>query len=395
MLTATPLARALLLMAALLLALPVAGGLALLDEPRRERILGRGLAPWPWAEPGLDAPRGLTQALADRALGVAASARTLAWIRYETLGDDGVVPVVRNAPLAFVTDHNLLGRRDFNAIAASCTPDLPGAVWPAALRHRAARIAESAGAPGRAVVFLAVPSKPVLYADRLPPSVPPHLRRGCRAADARWAEAWAGDAEQRGYAVTYPLAGFRAARDGAHFYPPENFHADGAGADLAARAALRALYPDEPWPEPRYAPRPGRADMRPFYLYDRQITLLKRADGPTPRRAHAIEARVAAEFPELPPVRAWRMREAPTRRAVVIGNSFVLRIAPHLARGYGELILVEGNRLAPETTAAVFDRLIPAIDPDAVVLVYHDAALKTRGLGRLIEGLSARPSDPE
>ncbi len=386
MLTASPLARALALLAALLLAAPVAAGLVLLDERRRERVLGRGLDPWPWAEPGPDAPRRLTRALADRALGVATAAAALARLRYEALGDDGVVPVVRNAPLAFVTDHNLLGRRDFNAIRASCTPDVPGAVWPAATRHRAGRIAAAAGAPARAVLFLAVPSKPVLYADRLPASVPAALREDCRAAGEGWAEAWAAAAARRGYRVAYPLAAFRAMRDRPHFYPPENFHADGAAADLAARAALAALYPDEPRPAPRYAERPGRADMRAFYLYDRRITRLEPVGVPRPARDGAAEARLAARFPGMPAVTAWRTADAPERDALVVGNSFAVRIAPHLARGFRRLTLVEANRLGPKTASTLFDEVIPALEPDAVIFVHHDAALKTRGLDDLLAG---------
>lgn len=389
------LCRALLIGAATLLAVPVGVGLATVDADQRARALNRPLTPLPRAGAVLSDPFGaarqLTEYAADRSLGLLGSARGLAAFRYEVLGDAGAANTVRNGNLVFVADHDLFGARQNRAIRQSCTDPGEGGLG-ARMIARGARLAEAAGAPARKVGILIVPSKPVLYADRLPAAVPAALRARCARArvETGWAEAWRAEAAARGHVMAYPLAAFEAARDRPHFYPPENFHTEGAAAHLAAWSMLDRLYPGEfpPGSVPFETVR-GVADMRSVYLYDRAIALREPQYGArTPRRDPATEARLRERYPNIRTFFAWRNRGAGTgRRALVIGNSFSQHVTPDLAVGFDETVLVFTNRLTPKGAAGIFRWLIPQWNPDAVIFVHHEAAHKGTGLSRLMAGL--------
>lgn len=380
--------RCLLLGAAAVLAAPVVLGLGTIDPAKRARALNRPLAEMPKAQSILTDPIGavgqVADHLADRSLGLLTSARWMAAFRYEVLGDAGARTTVRQGDFTFVADHDLYGERGFRAIHASCA-DANAEGLRSQITERGARLAAAAGAPERPVGFLVVPSKPVLYADRLPAAVPAELRKACAAAraDTGWAKTWAADAERHGYRALYPLAAFEEERETPHFYPPENFHSHGAAGHLAAWSMLDRLYPgDYPPGGPGFRTVTGKADMRSVYLYDRRITILRPRYGKIrATRDSAAEQEIGERFPGIREFRVWR-RETPTlrRRAVAIGNSFSLHVAPHIAVGFDELILVFTNRLSVDGARAIFLELIPEEAPDAVIFIHHEAAHKGRGL---------------
>ncbi|MEO0620799.1 MAG: hypothetical protein AAF183_01095 [Pseudomonadota bacterium] len=389
------LTRALLVGAAVLLAAPVVAGIALTDPEERTRKLNRPLAELPTLEDATSAPWDalgtVARYAADRSLGVLSSALWLTTFRYEVLRDPGVDNTVRNGSLVFLADHEIGGERIFRAIQKSCAdPRADGLAE--RMMAEAARLAAASGAPERKVGVLMVPTKPVLYADRLPPSVPAAYRQACMTARAEtsWIDLWEQDAEAHGYAMTYPLHAFEADRDTPHFYPPENFHTSGAAAHVAAWSLLNRLYPGEYEPgAPGYRLKTGKADMRSIYLRYRQIPLLEPKYGPKrPKRAPMEEAALKKQHPEIPRFQVWRSNEQKLgRRALVVGNSFSLHIGRHVAPAFDETVLVYTNGLKRPGAQRLFAEIIPDLDPGAVIFIHHDAGQKGFGLHRILWGI--------
>ncbi|MEM9144586.1 MAG: hypothetical protein AAGC57_00205 [Pseudomonadota bacterium] len=377
---------------AVALAVPIAAGFATIDPEKRARALNRPLAEWPTTEEARQDPIGVVGRLADmaadRSLGLLTSARWLNQLRYETLGDPGGANVVRNGDFVFLTDHDLNGRPDYRAIHASCAAR--DAERSQEIIARAGVLADASGTPDRKSAILVVPSKPVLYADRLPVAVPADLRDACMEAraDLQWAAQLRKTAAAQGFLAAYPFRAFDDKRDKPHFYPPENFHTAGWSAHFAAWFVLNRLYPGEFVPgSPGFGTVRAKADMPSVYLYDRDIQLR------TPRygkaratRDKADEADLQARYPEVLEFRVWRSTERGSgRTAVVIGNSFSLYIAPHLAVGFDRLVLIYQNRLRVPGARRLYTEVIPEIDPDAVIYIHHDAAHMTGRAFRPLE----------
>ncbi|GMG83471.1 hypothetical protein LNKW23_26840 [Paralimibaculum aggregatum] len=402
------------LLVALLLAAPVAIGLLTTEPERRSRQLKRVLAPLPaaadWAGNPHAALGGLADFAADRIAGLLAASRGLAMLRHEVFADPAALNVVRNGDFIFVVDHYLVdGRRDFRALRNSCRLGGHGEPWITALAGRVGALARGVAAPGRRIGFLAVPTKPVLYWDRLPPSVPPELRRACRRSAERqpWAAALHDLARAEGFAFDYPLERLAKHRDEADFYPPGNFHTEGMSAHLATWSLLAQLYPGEYRPgAPGYRTRTGTADMKDFLLYSREIVFRQPRYGR--RDAHRdadAEAALIARHPDIPRLQVYRRVPAaiggdhsgPPRRGLVIGNSFAVHTVADLAPGFTETILLPTNFMAPATAQRLFAEIIPALAPDAIVFVFHDAGFKRErnAIERLADALRAVQAEAE
>ncbi|GMG81154.1 hypothetical protein LNKW23_03660 [Paralimibaculum aggregatum] len=370
---------------AALLALPLGWGLAHDDRGARSLFLGRPLAALPgaatWAGDPHGALRGAAAFLEDRMAGPVPATRALARLRYHGLGDPGSDAVIRNGALLFNAASDAGGRLVHVILRRACGRPDDGGPWLAPLIANSRALAAALAGPGRRVSFLAVPGKPVVYADRLPAAVAPDLRAAClstRAAPELFA--WVEALTAAGIVARYPLRRFEAMRDRPHFYPPENFHTEGMAAHLAAWDLLEALKPGHPPAgSVPFAAETRRSDLTPLIGFSLEVAMAEPDYGPaTPRRAHAEEKRLAELLlPEIPRgrwLRVWR-NPAPgaTGRAVVFGNSFALYVPQHLAPGFREVIAVPNNALLGPDLARVIRPLIAEVQPQEVIFLMNDA----------------------
>lgn len=397
------------LAAAAVLALPAIWGLATADTATLHRHWGRPPAPLPpaaaWAEDPRAAARGVLDHLTDRIAMVPEATRALGEIRYAWLGDPGSPMLLRAGSLLFNGASTADGRLRQVILRRACLgPDDGGSgtgeAWQTALAENSRALAAALGGPGRRVSFLAVPGKPILYADRLPPSTLPELRSAC--AEARRAPplaAWQTALAEAGLIAHYPLRRLEAERDRPHFYPPENFHSEGMAAHFTAWSHLAALFPGAfaPGSVP-FRAQPAVSDLRSMVGYDLPITLMTPDYGAAPPyRAHRIEKALGTKLlPEIPHprwLRVWR-NDAPDTRgtAVVFGNSFGLYVPQHFAPAFSRVAVVTNNAVSLDQLARIGPALIAEIAPSEVIFVVNDAYAARFQLGRFRSALA--PDDP-
>ncbi len=392
-------ARALLVLAAGLLAAPAAIGPRLSDDRALRAHLGRAPAPFAeaeaWSRAPVAAARATLAALSDRLPGRAAATRALGELRFFVLGDPPSDALIRADPLLFNGAATADGRLRHVILRRACERADDDRPWEAELAANTRRLAEGLAAPGRRVAFLLVPGKPVLYADRLPPTVAPELRAACRRAmgPAGRLRAWEAEMRAEGLTALYPLDLMIAARDRPHMYPPENFHAEGMGAHLAAWALLAALDPAHPAPgSVPMRPRPARSDMGPLIGFALPMTLLEPDYGPrAPERDRAREQALGRLIEGRRPgqwIRVWRNPDPEaTGTALTLSNSFGFYVPQHLAPAYREVVAVVVNTLDAPRIATVHAQVLPAVAPDDVAVLVNDAYAVRFSLARIAGGL--------
>ncbi|MGF1502162.1 MAG: hypothetical protein ACFBSD_10125 [Paracoccaceae bacterium] len=379
------LVRLLLGAAAAILAAPVILGAALTDVEERARRLNRPLAEVPTFAEAVADPQGAVRqaiaALTDRSLGMLSASEALTRIRHDVLGDPGAETVVRNGEFVFLTDNNPVDGRQFSAIRFACRNPDDAHLWVPRLTNATRRLAGALARDGRRVSFLTVPSKPVLYHDRLPESVPFGLRQNCLRASVENAEmgAWTAALAADGIIATYPLRLMKAERDRPHFYPPENFHAVGAAAHFAAWAHLDALFPGAFPPGSVPIPPDYRAaDLANVFGYRREIVRLVPQYGDRrPRYDQRRSAALSVAYPELPLIRVWRAPHSTGRgRALIIGNSFATYLDRHIAVAFDETVFAFANEVWGADLRRLLTEFVARTDPDELIFLFHDRTVK-------------------
>lgn len=374
------------------------------DTAKRSSQLGRPIAALPEADAIAADPRSAAHRvfdhLGDRAAGAMAAARILARVRFSALGDAGAANLVRNGRFLFLKTHAAESDRPFGAIEDACRPMGQDAAWPAEIARRFTVLARAAGAPGRRIGLLAVPTKPVLYWENLPRHVPAELRRSCASAGSTWAAQAGAAAGAHGFAFAYPLAEMRELRGGPHFYPPENFHAAGEAAHFAAWTLLDRLYPGEFTPgRLGYRGHTARNDLGSALLFSLPIRLRSpNYGGLRAKPAPKVQARLRSRHPQIRGMQVRQPQEpANPRRAVLIGNSFAEALLPDIAAGFQETVFVPTNSLSIQASHHLFAHLLPDLAPDAVLFVAHDGGIKRdrNALLRMVHAIETPPDAPD
>jgi hypothetical protein len=330
--------------------------------------------------------------LTDRAAGVFPSVGLLGRLRHETLGDAGAGTLVRNGPFVFLTDHAIGEGRNFKGMRMSCEEPSAGRDWLATLSQTTRDLHARLGTPTRRVSFVAIPSKPVVYADALPVQVPPDLRAACARAGApgNALDRWVAEMTDEGIVAVHPLEPLRRLGAAPEFYPAGNFHAEGAGAHVAAWSLLNRLRPGE-W-EPGSVPmipQIRKADLNNMLVYKRQIPMLvpDYGDKAVFRALKRIDD-LRARYPMFPLVQVWRPVDGTRRgRALVIANSFGNYLTEHIAPAFAETVLVYTNGITPEAIKVLMHGFMDEFAPHEVIFLFHDGSFKTGALNPFRDGL--------
>ncbi len=241
------------------------------------------------------------------------------------------------------------------------------------------------------VTFAIVPSKPLLYADKLPASVPAELRESC--LNTKPEDTVAGhvlaDSHDKLHKVYYPMEQLLEKRNEPEFYPPGNFHPNSKLNHVFARGLLTQL-----GLEPRAdfgssgKLQTIRADLPAIgfnrdalawqYTYP-EYGVVSARHYPKWIKKHNPKAQDYGNFATQNP-----MSQA---KVLILSNSFGAFIAPHLAPGFRSIIQVNTNNLKKQETLPFFEQAMNQIQPDEVIFLLHDSALPNFFLRTLADAL--------
>jgi hypothetical protein len=241
--------------------------------------------------------------------------------------------------------------------------------------------------------LLIIPSKKTLYAEHLPKSVPRALRSRClRMRDRGNPIAHLALVHAQSVIDAYPV--LLPFRNRPHFYPPENFHADGESAMRTVSAAILDMgYPEPPRGDrDQFQPVPAVDDLGGVRGFPLQIRLSEPVDFDKTKLAQNADFRafIAAKFGTGVYARRYQNADAPHKRSVLlISNSFGNRVAPYFASAYETVDLINTNQLKSiEAHMQLFEEVVFLKSHEEVVFILQDEALFNERLKRYSEALT-------
>lgn len=266
--------------------------------------------------------------------------------------------------------------KPYNRYRLNCEPD------PATVRttiFTLERLERAAMAAGLELTIALLPSKVLLYPERLPHTVPMHLRRACRALapeDTLPALVEQGLKRSRS-SFFFPFEELARHKDEPDFYPPGNFHANSQASHLFAQRMLEWMGND---PGPAFD-RGGKTTAITADLdmlgFRREITAWT-----YPYESFGVKAYrrqpdwVRDYFPNTADFGMF-MTAFPSsaKTGLLLTNSFGKYLAPHLAPGFKRLFHVNLNHVASSEIEARFESLVERTGASDLVILVQDAAL--------------------
>ncbi|MDP5070179.1 MAG: hypothetical protein NWQ45_04700, partial [Congregibacter sp.] len=313
--------------------------------------------------------------------------------QFYVFGDSPVANVdVGDAGFVFLNSHNV--EHPHSAISSLCTPNARQIEKTRAAMTALASVARSYGAT---MTFAIVPSKPLLYPERLPATVPETLRKAClslkpaqSAAGQLKLAARSADIDDEGYRVFFPFGALYAMRDQPAFYPPGNFHASSM-INHEFAAGLLDLMDIEPGAAFARSGRLKmiRADLNMMgfnrrvqawtYPYADYAVVFKHREPAWVKRYYS-KARDFGQFEAAHP--------ASQRSALLLSNSFGHYMAPHLAIGFRSLRHINVNALDASEAVSFLRQVLEKVQPDDVIYLIHDGGIPNTQLEMLAEAAS-------
>lgn len=247
-----------------------------------------------------------------------------------------------------------------------------------------------------ALALVIPPSKPVLYPEKLPHSVPAEVREACnryRLGDypAKQLQRWS---ENRKTIVIDLYDSFYADRFSGNFYPKENFHFSGASAHRAAAITLDRLRIETDAEFNKSRPATILTpDLSQFFGFRRRISLqqfdydafgVQQRRGKPDVRDIIERARDFGSFSTSSPLS--------DRRALVISDSFGVFASSHLAPGYKSVTWINTNALQPKEVTRFFGTFVRERATDDLIFLFHDGSLPNR-TSRWIDSLRELEQD--
>ncbi|WOJ95192.1 hypothetical protein R0135_08460 [Congregibacter variabilis] len=286
------------------------------------------------------------------------------------VGDDGFV---------FFNAHS--ATRPYAAIKKICRPSTPHIKK---TERAMAAFASAVREYGASISYAIVPSKPLLYPQELPATVPAPHRKACLALDPL--QSAAGQLRERAsgkdYAVHFPVEELLSMRNEPAFYPPGNFHSASKINHVFAAGLLRSLDID---PGTAYSKGARlqmiNADMRVMgFVRSVQAWTYPYAD---------FRVSVNRGKPEWVTRYYSRARDfgtyvsarpASNRSALLLSNSFGAFVAPHLAPGFKSLTHINLNALQESEAALFLQQIMERVKPDDLIVLFHDGGIPSAPL---------------
>ncbi|MFT4767884.1 MAG: hypothetical protein ACI8RN_001014 [Glaciecola sp.] len=293
------------------------------------------------------------------------------------VGDDGFV---------FFNAHS--ATRPYAAIKKLCKPSAPHVKKTERAMASFAAVVRGYGAT---ISYAIVPSKPLLYPENLPATVPAPHRKACMSLDPM--DSAAGQLRKgssgKNYRVHFPVEKLLSMRDQPAFYPPGNFHSASMINHEFAGGLLQSLGID-----PGAAYSKGAklsvisADMRALgfvrrvqawtYPYADYRVSVKRGEPDWVTRYY-VRARDFGSYVSAKP--------ASNRSALLLSNSFGAFVAPHLAPGFKSLTHINLNALQEAEATVFLQQLMERVKPDDVIVLFHDGGIPSSPLYMLANAL--------
>jgi hypothetical protein len=382
-LTHPRLIRFIVFIVALLFALPILIGLRSMTEADVQRLYNRSPTELPDPREIVnDPPAALQRAVqyfSERIAGVAFMTKSVQQMRFTWLKDPGSPLIARSRELVFLSAFDTAAPPMDN-IRNSCRvgDGRNTALWLQKLIENTQFVHSSLDTAALKIGFLIIPSKPVVYYDRLPKGTPASIRSLCaQSAVSGELEHWMVEMEEANIAASYPLALFTTKRIDPAYYPAANFHAEGESAHDAALSLLDKMFPDrEPWPQARFKTAHTDADLEFILTFPRKAPMRVPDYG---LNAAYLDQPATIQLREKKP--AFRAVSVYTTLnsivggdALIIGNSFARHATPNFAPFFDKTIVFDmASATDPELTTALTE-LIPSAD--VVIFIVQDTAAK-------------------
>ncbi len=388
--------RALIVVLAVLLMLPVLFIFAQ-NEQELSRARNKTLARWPAIQVLASEPeRYFSTAkrwINDRVgLGITA-AGLVRWVKMYAFRDDPTSNLTLNGDYLFMNAWRADPKIRYSLFTAACAPARPNVV--AELKRRVDSLEKHFRGYGAEFRLIIIPSMPVIYADKLPQTVPQHLRRDCLdALKGKSAVAAVNGAEQR---VAYPLHEFVARRENKAFYPANSFHCVGESSWLAAESYFTKFG----IPFPNYTAirtLSTLSELSRFLGFPLRIEFNSVRHEPA-RRVRPYRPKNFARLKQLlnrSGAREFTYLEHPASQsdqtALVISNSFGASVKNGLALGYRRLFHINFSEISGngKSSKELLMALLDGLKPDHVILVTHDG-----GASSLLRRVASAASGPK
>lgn len=365
------------LFVALALTLPTLMGIVS-DAAERSKIQRRPLAQWPAAGLLMDDPRayfsGVNEYLHDNAAPVIWATKTYRRFLVETLHTSPSPDIVLgDAPFIFFDSYKNSGPA---SIFASICPKILDEQAVSTLKADVRKLASRFAGKDRRGLAVIIPTKPSLYGDRLPPSVPAADRALCAEHITGRNALLSLDLASPGGILVYPYREMALRRDEPHFYPPEEFHNSGLSGRLIAEKVFKAV-------GIKVAPEYTNAVKVPIEVEGDLATILGYDktnqdwffDDYTPfglSQAFKSPEAIGSIHKNAYDWRTFTVAKPMSeRKALVLGDSFGAKNALQLAAGYRKLLQININGIEHDEFRAL-KKYLDAYDFDDVFFIMSD-----------------------
>lgn len=231
---------------------------------------------------------------------------------------------------------------------------------------------------GYNTTILAAPTNIAIYPDKLPLRVDRKYRDSCMSYSEENGLIF--QLGRRGqdtgdYKLYYPYKQFKSHRDEPYFFPKEKWHWTGRSTYLFARdlayhtGVLKELKTDDP-----AVPDFVSDDLRMFFGFERRIKALT-------YRYERFNTRKEIPDWQFALSRNGGLAHYSTnnalsnKRALLLGNSFGIELAPHLARIFQDFYYFNLNKIQKNEEENFFRTITEHTRPDYIYILFDDAGI--------------------
>lgn len=305
-----------------------------------------------------------------------------------------------NGQFAFLNSHSADPNTKFSAFIHTCPDPIAYDKIFYQLESAMLSIATYVRSKGINPVFVVAPSKPALYPEQLPLSVPKSIRSNCFKLQQS-NNPLVLLSKKYPQLVVYPFLESLALRNTEQFYPPENFHFNGMSAHVLSKVFFAKLERADPHLSNVSATlRSREGDLTVTLGFQWSVKIWQFDYAPYgvrrvwPHEQELVERNFLRTdelkkwYPRLLDFSFWLVDKPITdKTALIFSNSFGAFTAPHLARGYKKLFHLNISNVDDENIKFLFESIIARYKPEEFLFVFHDAPYFSNKLEKLSKRL--------